>query len=88
MWILILFFTNLILPFLTWLVVLRPYCVKHGEGYTPGANLGVAFWIDWQQAGEIAARRGDTWIKIACRLLLGVHLISVLLFLLSVLTIE
>lgn len=34
------------LPFILWLFGVRPYCLRHGKGYTPGANLNVTMWID------------------------------------------
>jgi len=56
-----------LVPILTWLLVIRPYCRRHGQGYTPGANWGVTVWIDCQQALEIATRRGDRRMKWTCR---------------------
>ena len=54
-------------PILAWLLVIRPYARRHGQGYTPGANWGVTIWIDCQQALEIATRRRDRGMQRACR---------------------
>lgn len=59
-----------ITPILLWLFVIRPYCRRHGQGYTPGANWLVTMWIDWQQAREIAMKRREGGILWACRILL------------------
>jgi hypothetical protein len=32
-----------------WLFSIRPYCRRNGKGFTPGANIGVTYWADWQQ---------------------------------------
>jgi len=29
-------------PFILWLAIIRPYCVRNGLGYTPGANIDMA----------------------------------------------
>lgn len=62
-----------------WLVVIRPYCIKHRHGYTPGANWGVTIWIDWQFAREIASERGDHGILIACRCFLAAMILTFLI---------
>lgn len=51
-----------------WFFRIRPYAIRHGEGRTTGVNLAVALWIDWQQASEIAAVRGDLGMRWICRL--------------------
>lgn len=60
-----------------WLALIRPYAVKRGQGYTTGANFGVAAWIDWQQSKEIAGKRGDLWMLRICRLFLALNLLVV-----------
>lgn len=63
---------------IVWLTLIRPYAVKHGQGYTTGANFGVAAWIDWEQSKEIAGKRGDLWMIRICRLFLALNLLVVL----------
>jgi hypothetical protein len=46
-------------PMLLWLLGIRPYCLRHGKGYTPGARWGTTMWVDGQEAREIASRRKD-----------------------------
>lgn len=60
-----------------WLAVIRPYALKHGQGYTTGANFGVAAWIDWEQSKEIAGKKGDLWMLRICRLFLALNLLVV-----------
>lgn len=50
-----------------WLGWVRPYSIRHGKGYTPGGNAAVTFWVDWQQAGEIARKKGDGKMILLCR---------------------
>ena len=68
-----------------WLVVIRPYALKHGQGYTTGASCGVTAWVDWEQAKEIAVKRGELWRLRICRLFLWLNLLAVSGFLLLVL---
>lgn len=65
---------------LLWLVSIRPYCRKHKQGYTTGANWGVTIWVDWQQAGEIARKQGDGGMIVVCRLFLFLQIAFVLAF--------
>lgn len=58
-----------------WYLVIRPYCRRHGKGYTPGAYITVTAWIDWQEAGEIARERGDRFQTAACMVYLIVNLL-------------
>lgn len=53
-----------------WLLVIRPYCRRNGKGYTCGANAGVTFWVDWQQAKDLAKRNGDKRMMVICDVLL------------------
>ncbi len=53
-----------------WLFSVRPYLRKNGKGYTTGANFGVAFWVDWQEAGELAKKKNHTGMIAVCRALL------------------
>lgn len=61
---------TLIPPVITmiWLFSIRPYCHRHRKGYTPGANIAVTFWVDWQEAREIAKDQGDNRMLFICRL--------------------
>lgn len=68
-----------IIPFiaaLLWLLSIRPYCRRNGKGYTPGANIGVTFWIDWQEAKEISKTKGDQGMIAVCRFVLWLHIIT------------
>lgn len=68
-----------IIPFATailWLLSIRPYCRRNGKGYTPGANVGVTFWIDWQEAKEISKAKGDKGMILICRCVLLLHIIA------------
>lgn len=68
-----------IIPFvaaLLWLLAIRPYCRRNGKGYTPGANVGVTFWVDWQQASEIARAKGDEGMIMICRVVLWLHIVT------------
>jgi hypothetical protein len=67
-----------------WLTLIRPYAVKQGQGFTPGANVGISAWIDWQQSKEIAEKRGDRWMLWICRLFLALNLLVVAGFFLIV----
>jgi hypothetical protein len=49
-----------------WLAAIRPYCQRNRKGHTPGANVGVTFWVDWQDAGEIARDKGDGGMILVC----------------------
>ena len=61
--------------FLLWLFVIRPYCFKNGMAYTPGANIGVTMWIDWQEASELAKARGDKSLLVVCGIFLAIKLL-------------
>lgn len=61
--------------FLLWLFVIRPYCFRNGMAYTPGANIPVTMWIDWQQANELAKERGDTGYRVVCGVYLGLKVV-------------
>jgi hypothetical protein len=61
-------------PLTVWLFVIRRYCVRNGMGYTPGANWDTTMWIDWQEARELAALRGDLGMLRWCRVFLGIKL--------------
>jgi len=71
-------------PYLIWQFILRPYCIKHGQGYTAGANWGVTLWIDWQQARELANTNNDRRIRIACHLFLAIHICVAAVFVLAI----
>ena len=85
---LILVFAFLALPAI-WLFVIRPYCVRHGKGFTPGANIGVTIWIDWQEARELANEHADRRMVFWCRAFLTIQVfwavILALAFLVAVL---
>jgi len=53
-----------------WLLAIRPYALRNGRGYTPGANMGITFWVDWQEASEIARLNNDRNMIWICRLVL------------------
>ena len=61
---------------LLWLFSIRPYCRRNGKGFTPGANVGVTFWIDWQEAKELSKAKGDTDMIMVCRVVLWLHIIG------------
>ena len=65
-----------------WLLSIRPYNIRNREGHTPGASIWVTLWVDWQQAGEIAKKKGDDGMFLVCRLLFWLHIVfaGVLLF--------
>jgi hypothetical protein len=68
-----------IVPLVTivlWLFVIRPYCRRNGKGYTPGANIGVTYWVDWQEATEISKNKGDGAMIMICRLVLWLHILG------------
>lgn len=67
-------------PLLLWLLAIRPYCIRHGKGYTPGANIEVTFWVDWQEARETSRENGHGGMVIICRI---VFWLKALLFLLT-----
>ena len=58
---------------LLWLLSIRPYCRRNGKGFTPGANVGVTFWIDWQEAKEISKAKGDDGMILICRVVFLLH---------------
>jgi len=53
---------------IVWLIAIRPYARRHGQGFTPGANVGITAWVDWEQAKAIAKERGDQGMVQTCRL--------------------
>lgn len=61
---------------LFWLFAIRPYCRRNGKGYSPGANVGVTFWVDWQEAKEIAKARGDAGMTLICRIVFWLHVLA------------
>ncbi len=63
-----------------WLLSIRPYCQRHRKGHTPGANIGVTFWVDWQEAGEIARARGDSGMIMVCRLVFWLQVLTFVIF--------
>jgi len=67
-------------PLLIWLTFIRPYCFRHGQAYTPGALIWVTFWIDWQNARELAKRNEDRRVLVACAFFFCVQSIYTLLF--------
>jgi hypothetical protein len=67
----------IIIPFVTallWLLSIRPYCRRNGKGFTPGANAGVTFWVDWQEAREISKSKGDEGMIMICRFVFWLHI--------------
>ncbi|QTN31740.1 hypothetical protein HZ994_05175 [Akkermansiaceae bacterium] len=66
-------------PLTLWLFVIRRYCIRNGMAYTPGANWDTTMWIDWQEARELAALRGDRAMIRWCRLFLAIKLIFAVL---------
>ena len=75
-----------ILAILLWLFSIRPYCRRNGKGFTPGAAAGVTFWVDWQEAGEIAKTKGDGGMIFVCRLVFWLHIVGFCIFLFSILS--
>jgi len=61
---------------LLWLLSIRPYCRLNGKGYTPGANVGVTFWIDWQEAREISKAKNDGGMILICRIVFWLHMLG------------
>lgn len=71
-------FLFVIIPLLLavlWLGWMRPYSIRHGKGYTPGGNAGVTFWVDWQQAGEMARENGDMGMVRICRVVFWLQVV-------------
>ena len=62
---------------LLWLFSIRPYALRNGQGYTPGGNVGVTFWVDWQQAQEIAKTKGDMGMVLICRMVFWMHVVFI-----------
>lgn len=81
----ILFSIGLLGSIAVWLAVIRPYALKHGQGYTTGASWGITAWVDWEHAKEIAGEREDFGMLQTCRLFLGLNFLAVAGFLLFVL---
>lgn len=67
-----------------WLLSIRPYCIRNRKGYTPGANIGITFWVDWQEAGEIAKAKGDDKMIFVCRLVFWLQIVAVCIILLTI----
>lgn len=65
---------------LLWLLCIRPYAIRNGKGYTPGGNVGVTMWVDWQQAQEIARARGDRGMILICRMVFWLHVAIIAVF--------
>jgi|694.fasta_scaffold80135_4 hypothetical protein len=59
---------------LIWFFLLRPYCRRHGKGITQGTGGLVPFWVDWQEAWDIAKAKGDRGMVFVCRVVLGLQL--------------
>lgn len=62
-----------------WLVSIRPYCRRNGKGHTPGANAGVTFWVDWQEATEIAKSKDDRGMLLICRMVLLLQIAGIVI---------
>ncbi len=76
-----------IIPFLCiliWLFFIRPYCIRNRKGYTPGAAIGVTFWVDWQEAREIARAEGNARMILVCRAFLWLQILWAGLFLVAI----
>ena len=81
------FFAVVIIPVaiaVLWLLSIRPYCRRHGKGFTPGAAMGVTFWVDWQEAGEIARAKGDSGMISVCRLVFWLQILAFIIFVFSI----
>ncbi len=61
-------------PYLVWQFFIRPYCLRNGRGYTPGANWAATMWVDWHEGREIAFKKKNRKIIYACRIFLCIHL--------------
>lgn len=61
---------------LLWLFAIRPYCRRNGKGFTPGANMGVTYWVDWQEATEISKAKGDRGMIMICRFVFWLHILG------------
>jgi hypothetical protein len=70
---------------LLWLLSIRPYCRRNGKGYTPGANIGVTFWIDWQEAAEISKAKDNKGMIMICRCVLLLHIIAFVILVCAIL---
>jgi hypothetical protein len=66
------------------LLSIRPYSIRNGKGYTPGGNVGVTFWVDWQQAQEIAKEKGDRGMILICRIVFWLHVVFIAAFAYSI----
>ena len=73
-----------LLAVVLWLFSIRPYCRRNGKGFTPGAAMGVTFWVDWQEAGEIAKTKGDDGMILVCRLVFWLHIVGFFIFLFAI----
>ena len=71
-------------PLIIWLTSIRPYCVRHGLAYTPGALWWITLWIDWQHARELAKTKKNSGIRFMCALFFVVHSIWSLLAIISI----
>jgi hypothetical protein len=63
-----------VIAMLLWLLSIRPYCRRNGKGFTPGAAAGVTYWVDWQEAGEIAKSKNDRGMIMVCRIVFWIHI--------------
>lgn len=73
------FVAIVIVPLVTivlWLFSIRPYCRRNGKGFTPGANIAVTYWVDWQQATEISKAKSDDGMIMICRLVFWLHIVG------------
>ena len=59
-----------------WLFSIRPYCRRNGKGFTPGANIGVTFWVDWQEATEMSKAKCDGRMIMICRFVFWLHILG------------
>jgi len=69
-----------IIAVLLWLLCIRPYCRRNGKGYTPGANAGVTFWVDWQEAKDLSKANGDEGIIIICSIVFWLQITALVGF--------
>jgi len=74
--VLIVLMASTIGPILIWLLAIRPYARKHGGGYTPGANIAITAWVDWQHAKDTAKARKDRNILWMCRVFFALSLLT------------
>lgn len=70
------FVISLIGPGLLWLFAILPYRRRNGSGFTPGANIAVSIWVDWQEGSEIARENNDRPMILICRIFLLFNLLT------------